>query len=101
MDFFLQDESSFDNQDLLDHGNHRCVALLSDRRHGIHLPADRDVFNLDPLPSEVFVYHLLMTDGVDVHPHIPLHLPAIYRDIFAMQRNNDLAGSWARRHLGG
>jgi hypothetical protein len=73
MDFFLQNQSSFDDEDLLDNGNHRCVALLSDkRRDDVDWSGDCDALNVDPVVSKGLVNQVVMTDGADIYPDVPL-----------------------------
>src|SRR3954447_7328109 len=45
-DFLLQDKAAFNNKNLLDNGNHRRVALLSNRWSGIDRPTYRHPLNL-------------------------------------------------------
>src|SRR6185312_4086280 len=43
--FFFEDQSSLDDQYLVDDGNDRRIALLSHRWHGLNLTINRDPFH--------------------------------------------------------
>jgi hypothetical protein len=88
--FFLQDQSTLDDEDLLNNGDDCRVALFPKRWNGLDWTADRDTLDLDLLVSKRLVYQLVMTICTDMHPNGPLDPATLNRNILDKQRYGHL-----------
>jgi hypothetical protein len=87
-ELFLQNQAALDDEDLLDNGNHRYVALLSNRRGGVYGPADCHTLDFYGLASNSFVDEVVMTYRVNMHANVSLDFPPLNRNVFDVQRND-------------
>jgi hypothetical protein len=85
---FLQNQAALDDKDFLDNGNHRYVALLSDRRGGVNGPADCHTLNFYGFASNSFVDEAVMAYRVNMHANVSLDVPPLNRNVFHMQWND-------------
>src|SRR4051794_21088200 len=69
-DLLLEDQLGGDHEPLLEHGDDQHPVLLAHRRRRLDGPADRDALDLDLLPPEIDLGHLLagVDAGADDHP---------------------------------
>ena len=92
--------AALDDEDLLDNGNHRYVALLSNRRGGVYGLADCHTLDFYGLASNSFVDEVVMTYRVDMHANVSVDFPPLNRNFFHMQWNDlDRIGRRLDRHL--
>jgi hypothetical protein len=89
-DLFLQDEATLDNEDFLDNRDDRGVAFLSDGWGRINGSADRNTLDFNPLMSQRLINQLVTSNRMEMHPNVPFNLSALNRNIFAVQRDDDL-----------
>jgi hypothetical protein len=87
-ELFLQDQAALDDKHLLDNGNHRYVALLSNRRGGIYGLADCHTLDFYGLASNGFVDEVVMTYRVNMHANVSLDFPPLNRNVFDVQWND-------------
>jgi hypothetical protein len=85
---FLQNQAALDDKNLLDNGNYRYVALLSNRRGGVYGLADGHTLDFYGLASNSFVDEVVMTYRVNMHANVSLDCPPLNRNVFAMQWND-------------
>jgi hypothetical protein len=89
-DLFLQDQPTLDDEDLLDHGDDRGVAVFSNGWNSLNWPADRDTLDFDALAGKRLINQVVMTIRMDMHPNPALNLSALNRDVLDKQRDNNL-----------
>jgi hypothetical protein len=87
-ELFLQNQAALDDEDFLDNGNHRYVALLSNRRGGVHGPANCHTLDFYGLASKSFVDEVVMTYRVNMHANVSLDFPPLNRNVFDVQWND-------------
>jgi hypothetical protein len=87
-ELFLQNQAALDDEDLLDDGNHRYVALLSNRRGGVYGLADCHTLDFYSLASNRFVDEVVMTYRVNMHANVSLKFPPLDRNVFDVQWND-------------
>jgi hypothetical protein len=89
-DLFLQDEPTLDNEDFLDNRDDRGVAFLSDWWGRINGAADRNTLDFNPLMSKRLINQMVTINRMEMHPNVPFNLSALNRNIFDVQRDDDL-----------
>ena len=74
-ELFLENQATLDAEDLLDNGDDRYVALLSNRRGGVYRLADGRTLDFNGLASKSFVDEVVMSDRLDMDANISLDFP--------------------------
>jgi hypothetical protein len=81
---FLQNQAALDDEDFLDNGNDRHVALLSNRRGGVHGLADGHTLDFHGLASKSLVDEVVMTYRMNLHANFSLDFPPLDRNVSGM-----------------
>ena len=87
-ELFLQNQAPLDNDDFLDNGTDRNVALFSNRRRSVHGLADGHTLDFYGLASKSFVDEVVMTYRVNMHANVSLDFPPLNRNVFDVQWND-------------
>jgi hypothetical protein len=77
MNFFLKNQATLDDQDLLDEGKHRGITLLPNGRNGVDWTPYWHALNFYALMSEALGDQVVMSDRLYLHPNVALDFPAL------------------------
>ena len=89
MNFFLQDKTFLDNEDLLDNWNYCQIALFPHGRNGIDRPIDCNPFYFYFLMHQSLIDYLIMSGRMNMHSHVAFYFPTFYRNVLNVQWEDD------------